>query len=79
MTEITKVRVISAVTLRESQILDLKQLMRKKLGKEVEILAEIDTSLIGGLYIQFDGMVLDNTIKKQLRELKESIKRRGAL
>ena len=79
MTETTKVRVISAVELNQNQIDALSQTMSKKLGKQIEIASEIDVSLLGGLYIQFDGLVIDRTIKKQLQELKESIERKGAV
>lgn len=78
MTATTQVYVTSAVMLTENQISALKNLMSKKLGKQVEISPEIDSSLIGGLSIRFDGIVLDCTVKKQLQDLKENLKRGGA-
>jgi len=79
MTETTKVHVLSSVLLNENQISALENLMSKKLGKQIEISSEIDSSMIGGLYIRYDGIVIDHTVKKQLQDLKESIKRRGAV
>ena len=76
--EITTAHVVSAATLSEAQLCALADMLSKKLNKQVEISPGIDPSLLGGLYIQVDGRVIDHTVKKQLSDIKENIKRRGA-
>jgi len=66
--------VVSAVMLSEDQLSVLKNVLSKKLNKQVEISAKVDSSLIGGLYIHVDGYLIDHTVKKQLSDLKDSIK-----
>jgi len=66
--------VVSAAVLDDGQLAALKDLLTKKLNKQVKISAKVDSSLIGGLYIYVDGRLIDYTIKKQLNDLKDSIK-----
>ena len=73
---ITKIRVISAVALSKKMIDSLNDIFTKKLGKPVEIITDVDNSLIGGLFIYIDGFILDYTVKKQLADIKDSILRR---
>ena len=70
----TTAAVVSAVQLNEQQISSLKNVLEKKLNKQVEISAKVDSSLIGGLYIHVDGYFIDYTVRKQLNDLKDSIK-----
>ena len=74
----TKALVSAAVILSESQRTMLEDVLAKKTGKKVSISERTDTSLIGGLYISVDGYVIDGTIKKQLHDIMESLKRGGA-
>ncbi|MCL1999269.1 MAG: ATP synthase F1 subunit delta [Turicibacter sp.] len=62
--------VVSAVPLAPRQIGELAALLSRKLSKEVVIEQRVDTSIIGGLYIQVDGYYVDRTIKSRLQELK---------
>jgi len=70
---IVSARVYSAVDLSEEQISALNGQLAAKTGKQVEIEAYVDPSLIGGLLINVGGMVLDNTIKKHLQTLKKRL------
>ena len=67
--------VVSAAELDEKQISALKGLLSKKLSKQVEISQKVDASLIGGMYILVDGYLIDRTVKKQLDDLRDSIKK----
>ena len=67
--------VVSAAELDENQISVLKSLLSKKLNKQVEISQKLDASLIGGMYILVDGYLIDRTVKKQLDDLRDSIKK----
>ena len=70
---------ISARPLKEGQTAALERLLAQKLGRRVELSAEADPSLIGGLCVYVNGLVIDRTIKKQLSDLRDTIKRGGAV
>jgi F-type H+-transporting ATPase subunit delta len=67
--------VVSAAELDGNQVESLKAVLSKKLDKQVEINQRIDVSLIGGLYILVDGYLIDRTVRKQLKDLRDSIKK----
>lgn len=68
-------KVVSAAKLTKEQIDELSALLSKKLGKQVEIVAETDPELIGGFLIHVDGRLIDCTVRTQLHNMKKSIKR----
>jgi len=72
------VHVTSAVELTAAQTEALRALLSRKLSRPVHIMQRVDPSVIGGLYIHVGGHAVDRTVKKQLSDLKDSIKRRGA-
>ena len=61
--------VISAVAYEDTQIAALKDMLSRKLSKDVRISMKVDASIIGGPYIFVDGYYLDWTVKKRLRDL----------
>jgi len=65
----TKANVLSAADLDEPQSAALKEILSKKLDKQVEIFVKVDPSLIGGPYINVDGYIIDRTIKNKLFDL----------
>jgi len=71
----TVATVVSAFELSESQTQTLKKLLTEKLGKQVDIDSQVDTSVIGGFRINVDGCLIDHTVKKQLGDLVDSVKR----
>ena len=71
----TTANVVSATELSESQICAIKDVLSRKLVKEVEISLKTDPSLIGGFYIHVDGRLIDRTVKKRLSDLKDHIKK----
>ena len=70
----TAAQVVSAVKLSDAQLLKLKDSLSKNLNKQVDISNIVDPALIGGLYIQVDGCVIDRSIKKQIQDIKKSVK-----
>lgn len=53
-----------------SEILDnVRIMLEKKLEKFVVVKWQVDSSLIGGVVIEYDSKVLDNSIKRQLKQL----------
>jgi F-type H+-transporting ATPase subunit delta len=69
----TDAHVTSAAKLTEGQARALIGVLEKKFNKPVDLTEDIDTSMIGGLRVRVNGRIFDNTIKKQLSELKENI------
>ena len=70
---ITTAYIYSAKALNEEQINNIKQSLSKKLNKEIIIKASVKPELIGGLIINIDGKVIDNSIKKSLENIKKSL------
>jgi len=67
--------VVSAMELNKSQASTLEDVLFKKLNKRVKVLLSTDPSVIGGLYIEVDGFIIDRTIKKQLGDLRDAVKK----
>ena len=70
-------RVVSAVELDDMQILAVRRLLSRKLGKEAEISLEVDPTLVGGFAIYVDGHCVDGTVKRRLRDMRDSIVKGG--
>jgi F-type H+-transporting ATPase subunit delta len=64
------VEVISAVSLTEQQLRDVKSVLEKKLGKVITVKSTLDESLVGGLVFKYDGHVIDASFRCRLKNLK---------
>lgn len=64
-----EVKVTSAQKLTKEQEKEMAENLQKRLGKEVNISAEIDESLIAGAIIQAGDLVIDGTAKGRLSKL----------
>ena len=71
--------VVSAVGLTSRQTSALAATLSQKLGKPVEISFGVDRSLIGGLCVYVDGLVIDHSVKKQLGDMRDAVKKGGAI
>ena len=71
----TKATVYTAVPLKD----DVRKLLENKLNElfqgEVELSAEVDPDIIGGLKVQVGYTVIDGTIQRQLREMGRAMAR----
>jgi len=70
---IVDAKIYSAAVLSEEQIEMLKSKLSSVMDKQVEIETIVDPSLIGGLLIKAGSVIIDNTIKKHLRVLKNQL------
>ena len=68
-------KVVTAAELSPLQFSALEELLKRKLNRQVEISSKTDASLIGGLYVYVDGLIIDHSVKKQIGDMKERIKR----
>lgn len=63
----------SAVPLKSEKINQIKQKLSEKLNKQVEIEVKTVPELIGGIRISVCGHVIDNTVKKQIENIKKAL------
>jgi len=66
---------VSATTLSEDTIEKVRQALSKKTGRDIQLEVEEDPSLIGGIVTKMGDLVWDGSIKTQLLNMKESLKR----
>ena len=71
----TKAYITSAVPLNGEQVQRIREILSDKTDKHVEISFRTDPSLIGGLWIQMDGRFIDMSVKRQIHDMRDSIKR----
>jgi F-type H+-transporting ATPase subunit delta len=72
---VVKARVISASALPAGAINKIKKALSKKFGKNIVLNVEKDPSLIGGIVTKIGDLVLDGSVKTQLMNLKETLKK----
>lgn len=63
------VHVISAFALKPAQEKQIAEAMKAKLGRDIRISSEKDTSLIGGFRLRAGDLVIDGSISGQLNKL----------
>jgi len=67
--------VISAVPLTNEQLYRLEVKLIQRLRKQLIITTTVDPSLLGGLRIVVDDMVIDHSVKNRLHEMKQAVYR----
>jgi F-type H+-transporting ATPase subunit delta len=67
------VQVTAAAAVDTAQAERIKQALKIKLGREVELELAVDPSLIGGAVIRAEGMVIDGSIKARLTRLASTL------
>lgn len=63
----------SALPLNEQERLNLVEKLKIKYKKKIIIKEEVDSSLIGGIFIKVGEDIIDGTIKGKLEKLKEAM------
>lgn len=71
--KVMEVQVYSQKALSSEELLNLKMSIGKKHNRTVTIENVVDAKIIGGLRIEFDGYVLDQTINNYLHDLKNNL------
>lgn len=72
---IQRAMVISATALDEVQQQAISTALARQTGKKIEITAESDPALIGGLRVEIDGKVFDGSVKTQLKRIEDTLKK----
>lgn len=65
--------VYSAVSMNDDQLVKLTDVFAKKLNQKVKLNVVVDPSLLGGYKVNLANVVYDNTIKLQLKNLKNNL------
>ena len=65
--------VTSAVELNEDEKARIKQKLEKKFGYKVELICQIDEKIIGGIIIKTKDALMDGSLKRKMRDVKEVI------
>ena len=75
MDKIVNATVTSAVELKEDEKQKLKEKLEKTSGHKVVMEYIVDDSILGGLIVEIDGKIIDTSLKKHLKEVKDVILR----
>ena len=65
--------VISAFPVTSEQQASIKKALKKRLGREVELVCTTDNSLVGGAIIRAGDMVIDGSVVGQLEKLTHAL------
>jgi F-type H+-transporting ATPase subunit delta len=65
-------RVRSAVELSDDQKSRLAAALAASTGKQVEVVVEVDPSVLGGIVTQIGDTVIDGSVRQRLSQLRES-------
>ncbi len=69
--------VVSATPLSEEHIAALKEILRASTGKDVQLAAKVDPSLIGGLIVKVGSRMIDSSLRTKFANLEVSLKGAG--
>lgn len=72
---IARASLVSATELSSEAIEKIRTTLSKKTGKDIILEVEQDPALIGGIVTRIGDLVLDGSIKTQLLNMRESLKR----
>jgi len=72
---VARASLVSATELSNEAIEKIRSALSKKTGKEIVLEVEQDPGLIGGIVTRIGDLVLDGSIRTQLLNMRESLKR----
>ncbi|WP_326525610.1 F0F1 ATP synthase subunit delta [Sphingomonas sp.] len=70
----TTAEVTSAHPLSEAQVVELRQALRNRVGRDVSVDLSVDPSLLGGLVVKIGSQMIDSSIKTRLNSLAHAMK-----
>ncbi len=73
--DVARASLVSATELSSESIEKIRTTLSEKIGKDIILEVEHDPSLIGGIVSRIGDLVLDGSIKTQLLNMRESLKR----
>jgi F-type H+-transporting ATPase subunit delta len=75
LANIVRADLVSATDLPEDTIDRIRAALAQKTGKEVKMDVTVDPDLVGGAVTKIGDLVLDGSVRTQLKTLKESLQR----
>ena len=66
--------VVTARPLNDDQLADLKQQLRARAGREVNVDATVDPTLLGGIVVKLGSQQIDASIRTKLNRLAQAMK-----
>jgi len=72
---IARASLVSATELTSDTVEKIRASLSQKTGKDIILEVEQDPSLIGGIVTKIGDLVLDGSIKTQLSNMRESLRR----
>jgi len=66
--------VTSAQALSAEQIAELKQTLKNSVGKDVQLDAKVDPSILGGLIVKIGSRMIDSSLRTRLNAMKLGLK-----
>ena len=70
----TTAEVVTARPLNDDQISQLKQQLRTRAGRDVNIEAEVDPNILGGIVVKLGSQMIDASIRTKLNRLATAMK-----
>lgn len=70
---VINVSVTSAVELSENEKARIVKKLEAKFGCSVELICKIDEKILGGIIIKTDDTIIDGSLKRKMRDVKEVI------
>jgi F-type H+-transporting ATPase subunit delta len=71
---VAKAEIVSAIELTDAQVVDLKAVLERRFGKQIEVTVTVDPSLIGGARIVVGDQVVDGSIAGKLQAMANQLK-----
>ncbi len=66
--------VVSAHPLSDDQVIELKQQLRQRAGRDVTVDLSVDPQLLGGLVVRIGSQMIDSSIRTRLNSLAQAMK-----
>ena len=65
--------IVSAVPLEKEYIGQIEKTLEHKLKETITLKNRVDKNILGGFVIRFRDLVIDQSLSRQLKELKEQV------
>jgi F-type H+-transporting ATPase subunit delta len=72
---VARASLVSATELSDEGVEKIRKALSKKTGREIILETKQDPTLIGGIVTKIGDLVLDGSVKTQLLNMRESLKR----
>ena len=74
-TGVVAAEVVSALPLSAAQTKSIQSALRESLGRDPELTARVDPSILGGLKVKVGSKLFDASLKTKLDQMKFALKR----